>query len=114
MIRGQIRARQRIIGFRSERDDKGRAYCLIEVDAGAGRDRLAAVAAVSGLALSAARRTRRRTAPGGGRAEGARDAGGMAGGIAGAGPDVRREAPIAGSRRHFLYIEPLDREPGSD
>lgn len=31
VIRGQIRARQRIAGFRSERDDKGRAYCLIEV-----------------------------------------------------------------------------------
>ena len=31
VIRGQIRARQRIVGFRSERDDKGRAYCLIEV-----------------------------------------------------------------------------------
>jgi hypothetical protein len=32
VIRGQIRVRQRITGFRSERDDKGRAYCLIEVD----------------------------------------------------------------------------------
>jgi hypothetical protein len=31
VIRGQVRARQRILGFRSERDDKGRAYCLIEV-----------------------------------------------------------------------------------
>ena len=31
VIRGQIRARQPIVGFRSERDDKGRAYCLIEV-----------------------------------------------------------------------------------
>jgi len=31
VIRGQIRARQRIVGFRSERDDKDRAYCLIEV-----------------------------------------------------------------------------------
>ena len=31
VIRGQIRARQRLIGFRSERDEKGRAYCLIEV-----------------------------------------------------------------------------------
>src|SRR3954466_7875994 len=31
VIRGQIRARQCIVGFRSERDDKGRAYCLIEV-----------------------------------------------------------------------------------
>ena len=37
VIRGQIRVRQRVIGFRSERDDpasggRGRAYCLIEVD----------------------------------------------------------------------------------
>jgi len=32
VIRGQVRARQRITGFRSERDDKGRAYCLIVVD----------------------------------------------------------------------------------
>lgn len=31
VIRGQIRARQRIEDFRSERDDKGRAHCLIEV-----------------------------------------------------------------------------------
>jgi hypothetical protein len=31
VIRGQIRARQRVVGFRGERDDKGRAYCLIEV-----------------------------------------------------------------------------------
>src|SRR3954454_16083474 len=31
VIRGQIRARQRIAGFRSERDEKVRAYCLIEV-----------------------------------------------------------------------------------
>src|SRR5689334_14146573 len=31
VIRGQIRVRQRVTGFRSERDDKGRAYCLIEV-----------------------------------------------------------------------------------
>ena len=31
VIRGQIRVRQRITGFRSERDEKGRAYCLIEV-----------------------------------------------------------------------------------
>src|SRR3954452_14566393 len=31
VIRGQIRVRQNIVGFRSERDDKGRAYCLIEV-----------------------------------------------------------------------------------
>jgi hypothetical protein len=32
VIRGQIRVRQRITGFRSERNDKGRAYCLIGVD----------------------------------------------------------------------------------
>jgi hypothetical protein len=34
VIRGQIRARQHILGFRSERDEKGRAYCLIEVAPG--------------------------------------------------------------------------------
>lgn len=33
IIRGQIRVRQRIAGFRSGRDDNGRRYCLIEVDA---------------------------------------------------------------------------------
>jgi len=32
VIRGQIRVRQRVIGFHAERDDNGRAYCLIEVD----------------------------------------------------------------------------------
>jgi hypothetical protein len=32
VIRGQIRVRQRIAGFRSERDEMGRAYCLIGVD----------------------------------------------------------------------------------
>lgn len=32
VIRGQIRARQRVTGFRGERDDNGRAYCLILVD----------------------------------------------------------------------------------
>ncbi len=32
VIRGQIRVRQLVTGFRSERDEKGRAYCLIEVD----------------------------------------------------------------------------------
>ena len=31
VIRGQIRARQRIIGFHGKHDEKGRAYCLIEV-----------------------------------------------------------------------------------
>jgi hypothetical protein len=33
VIRGRIRARQRVTGFRRERDDNGRGYCLIEVDA---------------------------------------------------------------------------------
>jgi hypothetical protein len=33
VIHGQIRVRQRVTGFRSERDGKGRRYCLIEVDA---------------------------------------------------------------------------------
>jgi hypothetical protein len=32
VIRGQIRARQRVIGFRTERDDNGRRFCLIDVD----------------------------------------------------------------------------------
>ena len=32
VIRGQVRARQRVHGFKSERDDKGRAFCLIGVD----------------------------------------------------------------------------------
>ncbi len=32
VIRGQIRVRQRVGGFRSGRDDSGRPYCLIEVD----------------------------------------------------------------------------------
>jgi len=32
VIKGQIRVRQRILAFHSERDDNGRAYCLIEVD----------------------------------------------------------------------------------
>jgi hypothetical protein len=32
VIRGQIRVRQLVTGFRAERDDNGRAYCLIEVD----------------------------------------------------------------------------------
>ena len=30
VIRGQIRARQRVIDFHTEHDDNGRAYCLIE------------------------------------------------------------------------------------
>jgi len=30
VVKGQIRARQRILAFHSERDDNGRAYCLIE------------------------------------------------------------------------------------
>lgn len=33
IIRGHIRVRQRVTGFRGERDDNGRRYCLIEVDA---------------------------------------------------------------------------------
>ena len=32
VIRGEIRVRQRIDGFRSEHDEKGRPYCLIGVD----------------------------------------------------------------------------------
>jgi hypothetical protein len=32
IIRGQIRVRQLVTGFRSERDKNGRRYCLIEVD----------------------------------------------------------------------------------
>ena len=34
IIRGHIRVRQLVTGFRSERDDHGRRYCLIEVDDG--------------------------------------------------------------------------------
>ena len=33
VIGGQIRVRQRVTGLRGERDDTGRRYCLIEVDA---------------------------------------------------------------------------------
>lgn len=32
VIRGQIRVRQRVTGFRSERDNEGRSYCQIEID----------------------------------------------------------------------------------
>jgi hypothetical protein len=32
VIRGKVQVRQRIACFRSERDEQGRAYCLIEVD----------------------------------------------------------------------------------
>jgi hypothetical protein len=32
IIRGHIRVRQRITGFRAEREENGRRYCLIEVD----------------------------------------------------------------------------------
>ena len=32
VIRGHIRVRQLVFGFRSERDANGRRYCLIEVD----------------------------------------------------------------------------------
>lgn len=34
VIRGQVRVRQRVTGFRGERDDTGRTYCLIELDQG--------------------------------------------------------------------------------
>ena len=54
VIRGQIRVRQLVTGFRSERDENGRRYCLIEVDGDLGADPVAIVPAVSGLALSAA------------------------------------------------------------
>jgi hypothetical protein len=33
IIRGHVRVRQLVTGFRRERDDNGRRYCLIEVDA---------------------------------------------------------------------------------
>ncbi len=32
VVKGQIRARERIIGFRTKRDDNGRTYCLILTD----------------------------------------------------------------------------------
>ena len=32
VVKGQIRARQRVTGFESKRDDNGRAYCLIITD----------------------------------------------------------------------------------
>ena len=32
VIRGQIRVRQLVLGFRGERDENGRRFCLIEVD----------------------------------------------------------------------------------
>jgi hypothetical protein len=32
IIRGHIRVRQRVTGFRAEKDDNGRRYCLMEVD----------------------------------------------------------------------------------
>ena len=34
VIRGQIRVRQLVTGFRAEHDDSGRRYCLVEVDEG--------------------------------------------------------------------------------
>ena len=34
VIRGQIRVRQLVTGFRAEQDDNGRRYCLVEVDEG--------------------------------------------------------------------------------
>ena len=54
VIRGQIRVRQLVTGFRNERDENGRRYCLIEVDPDLGADPIAIVPAVSGLALSGA------------------------------------------------------------
>jgi hypothetical protein len=33
VVKGQIRARQRVTGFETKRDDNGRAYCLIITDA---------------------------------------------------------------------------------
>jgi hypothetical protein len=33
VVRGQIAARQRVTGFRTNRDDAGRRYCLIDVEA---------------------------------------------------------------------------------
>ncbi len=41
VIRGQIRVRQLVTGFRSERDENGRRYCLIEVDPAPGADPVA-------------------------------------------------------------------------
>ena len=32
VVKGQIRARQRVAGFETKRDDNGRAYCLILTD----------------------------------------------------------------------------------
>jgi hypothetical protein len=32
VVKGQVRARERIIGFRTKRDDNDRAYCLILTD----------------------------------------------------------------------------------
>jgi len=32
VVKGQVRARERIIGFRTKHDDNGRAYCLILTD----------------------------------------------------------------------------------
>lgn len=32
VVKGQIRARERIIGFRAEHEESGRAYCLIVTD----------------------------------------------------------------------------------
>jgi hypothetical protein len=32
VIRGQIRVRQLVTGFRAKQDDNGRRYCLVEVD----------------------------------------------------------------------------------
>ena len=51
VIRGQVRVRQPVTGFRIEREENGRPYCLIEVDE-IGADLVAALASVPGLALS--------------------------------------------------------------
>ena len=51
VVKGQIRARHRVIGFRSERDDNGRTYCLILTDPELVLTTAARVSAVPGLAL---------------------------------------------------------------
>ena len=32
VVKGQVRARERVVGFRTKRDDNGRTYCLILTD----------------------------------------------------------------------------------
>ena len=63
VIRGQIRVRQRVTGFRSERDDNGRRYCLIEVDAGAGPDAARGRGGRSRAGATCRPKMRRPTAP---------------------------------------------------